>query len=345
MRTANSQLQLGLRVDGRELDARYFKTVTQVRVLQDVAAASSVALSIVAPKEQIFAWLDDANVDEGSPVEVEMGTDRRDLVFAGEITGLDVTFSGKLAVSLSLRGYDGRHRMMRTRGPKTHEKIKDSEIAEEIGRRHGLAVEAVPTQLIHKTLSRSNLSDLEFLKQRADAIGYEVVVLGKTLHFRPRQHKAPPSRTLSAERDLLDFHAAVTSMNMPTEVRVGGWDVINKKAIVGRADSSTLGGDSGPARARTFGEALRIDGDHAVTSQAEAEQLAASQLLELALAHVTAEATLHGDSTLKAGTVVAITDVGKRFSGNYYVTSAAHEFDLAGSRRYETRLSLRRAAS
>ena len=43
--------------------------------------------------------------------------------------------------------------------------------------------------------------------------------------------------------------------------------------------------------------------------------------------------------------MVAIDDVGARFSGNYYVTSASHDFELAGSGRYETRLTMRRAAS
>jgi uncharacterized protein len=346
MRGPTTHWQLRLRVDGKELDERYFKTVSQVRVLQDIASPGSVALSIAAPREEVLAWLDDAGVDEGSTVAVEMGdSDRRDLVFAGEITGLDIAFSGKLAVTLSLRGYDGRHRMMRARLSKNYENIKDSDIARQIGQAHGLHVEAVATSPAHKTLSRGLMNDLEFLKLRASEIGYEVLVIGETLHFRPCQHKAAPVKTLSAGRDLLDFHAAVTSMNMPTEVAVRAWDVINKKAIVGKADSSALGRGSGPARAKTFGAAVVIDGGHPVASQAEAEKLAAAQLLELALSHVTAEASLHGDSSLAAGSVVELTEVGARFSGNYYITSASHDFTLAGSRRYETHLTLRRAAS
>lgn len=343
----NTSWDLRLRIDGQELAAKYMQSVASVKVLQDIGAAGSVALAINAPKDEIYAWLDDAKVDEGSPIEVEMGTtQRRGLVFAGEITGLDISFSGRLAVSLSLRGYDGRHRMMRARSPRSYERVKDSDIALQIGRKHGLQVRATVTKIVHPYLLQAEQSDLEFLKQRAAANGFEVVVIGKTLHFRPCQHKSPPSLRLSAETDLLDFHAAVTSMNQATEVQVGGWDVVNKKAIVGKASSSSLGRGSGPVRSKdVFGPAPITGGEFPVASQAEAEARAASQLQDLALAHVSAEATVHGDSAIEAGMVVEIRDVGSRFSGNYYVTSAGHDFELVGSRRYETRLTMRRAAS
>jgi phage protein D len=347
MTDGNTSWALGLRIDGKPLDAKYLKTVGSVKVLQDVDAAGSVALSVTAPKEDIFAWLDDAKVDEGSPIEVEMGTDERsDLVFAGEITGLDITFSGRLAISLSLRGYDGRHRMMRACTPQSYEKVKDSDLAKKIGQKHGLRVEATATTVEHPYLLQAKQSDYEFLRERAEANGFDVLVIGKTLHFRPVGYKAPPSLRLSAEKELLDFHAAVTSMNQPTQIKIGGWDVVNKQPIVGTANSGDLGQGSGPSRSKTvFGPALRADGEFPVSSQAEAEARARAQLLKDALGHVTAEATMHGNCAVKAGMVVTILDVGSRFSGNYYVTSAAHDFELVGSGRYQTRLTMRRTAS
>lgn len=347
MTHGNKSWALALRIDGKPLASKYLATVTSVKVLQDVDAAGSVALAITAPKEEIFAWLDDAKVDEGSPIEVEMGTsDRRELVFAGEITGLDVTFSGRLAVSLSLRGYDGRHRMMRACTPQSYQNVKDSDLARKFGQKHGLQVDATATTVEHPYLLQARQSDYQFLRERAEANGFDVLVIGKTLHFRPVGYKAPPSLRLSAETDLLDFHAAVTSMNQPTEIQIGGWDVVNKKPIVGKANSGSLGQGSGPSRSKSvFGPSLRQNGEFPVSSQAEAEALARAQLLRDALGHVTAEATLHGNSAAKAGIVVSIADVGSRFSGNYYVISAAHDFELAGSGRYETRLTMRRTAS
>lgn len=347
MTLPNTSWVLGLRIDGKDLDAKYMKSVASVKVMQDVDAAGSVALAINAPKEDIFAWLDDAKVDEGSPVEVEMGTTRsRRLVFAGEITGLDVTFSGRLAVSLSLRGYDGRHRMMRSCKPQSYQKVKDSDLARKIGQKHGLQVQAVATKVEHPYLLQAQQSDYQFLRERAEANGYEVVVIGKTLHFRPVGYKARPSLRLSAEEDLHDFHAAVTSMNQASEVKVGGWDVVNKEAIVGKASSSSLGRGNGPSRSSSvFGPSLITEGEFPVSSQAEAEARASAQLQALALGHVTAEASLYGNCAVEAGMVVTIADVGSRFSGNYYVTSAAHDFERVGSGRYETRLTMRRTAS
>lgn len=338
---------LGLRIDGKEVDAKYMESVATVRVVQDVDAVGSLALEIVGPKEDIFAWLDDASADEGSPVEVEMGDRRRRaLVFAGEITGLEVDFRGSLAVSLSLRGYDLRHRLMRACTPQSYQEVKDSEVASKIGQRHGLQVDATATKITHPYLLQAKQSDYEFLRERARVNGFEVVMIGKTLHFHPVGHTAPASLQLSAQTDLLEFHAVVTSMNQATELQVGGWDMANTRAIVGKVGSAVFGRDSGPGRARrAFGDGVVATGEFPVASQAEAEALARAQLLERALGHVSAEATLAGDSRIHAGMVVAITDVGARLSGDYYVSAATHEFDLLGSGRYETRLQLRRATS
>lgn len=338
---------LGLRIDGKEVAAKHMESVAAVRVVQDVDAVGSVALEISGPKEDIFSWLDDANADEGSPVEVEMGdSQRRALVFAGEITGLEVDFRGSLAVSLSLRGYDHRHRLMRTCTPQSYQAVKDSEVASKIGQKHGLQVDATATEITHPYLLQAKQSDYEFLRERARVNGFEVVMIGKTLHFRPHGYTAPPSLRLSAETELLEFHAVVTSMHQATELQVGGWDVANKRAIVGKAASAAVGRDSGPARSRrAFGAAVVATGEFPVASRAEAEVLAKAQLLERALGHVSAEATLAGDSRIHAGMVVAIADVGSRFSGDYYVSSASHDFDRLGSGRYETRVKLRRVAS
>lgn len=338
---------LGLRINGRELAPEYRKTVQSVKVLQDLESAGSVTLAVSAPRDEVLAWFDKAKVDEGSPIEVDMGTaDHVDLVFAGDITGLEVSFGGRLAVSLSLRGYDRRHRLMRSYNPGSHTKVKDSKLVADIARKHGLEVKATATSIEHPYLLQAKQNDHKFLRERAEANGFELFIVGKTLYFRPCAHKDPPALRLSAESDLLEFHASVTSMNQASEVRVGGWDVANKRAIVGTATSATLGRGSGPSRSKSlFGPSLRADGEFPVASQAEAEARASAQLLELALGHLTADATLHGNSAIHPGMVVAIDDVGARFSGNYYVTSASHDFELAGSGRYETRLTMRRAAS
>jgi phage protein D len=348
MTTHDTNWELGLRIDGQELGARYLEAVTAVTVLQDIAAPSSVTLEVNAwdLETERFRWLDDARVDEGSVIEVEMGTrERRALVFAGELTGLEVDFAER-RVALRLHGYDRRHRLMRGRRSRSFMDIKDSDIARQIGREHGLPVEAVGTSLSHPYLLQAEQTDLEFLQQRADAIGYELLVVGKTLHFRPSQHGAGPALRLSVLRELREFHAALTTMGQPGEVRVGGWDVANKQAIVGTASADQLGSDSGPARARRlFSGAPEADGRWPVRSQAEAEQRAAAQLLSVALAHVTADALLAGDPRIGAGTVVDIADVGERFGGAYYVVAATHQFEMQGSRSYETRLSLRRVES
>jgi phage protein D len=63
----------------------------------------------------------------------------------------------------------------------------------------------------------------------------------------------------------------------------------------------------------------------------------------MALDYIQGEGACLGRADLKAGIVVNVTGLGKRFSGAYYVTSVTHTF--APKRGYMTTFSVRRNAT
>ena len=83
--------------------------------------------------------------------------------------------------------------------------------------------------------------------------------------------------------------------------------------------------------------------DRPVMTQAEADQMAKARFNNAALALIVAEGVCWGRTDMRSGRVIKIDGLGRRFSGNYYVTAASHRY--LPQRGYYTRFTVRRNAS
>ena len=88
--------------------------------------------------------------------------------------------------------------------------------------------------------------------------------------------------------------------------------------------------------------AALIEVGRPVSSQAEADQIARGLFNRMALELIAGEGACNGRADLRAGTVIGLSGLGKRFSGSYYVTRAIHRY--IADRGYETRFRVRRTA-
>jgi uncharacterized protein involved in type VI secretion and phage assembly len=130
------------------------------------------------------------------------------------------------------------------------------------------------------------------------------------------------------------------------EVIVKGWDAENQKPITGNATQGKLYpgvGEPkvGAAWAKQFGKGKLVIVDQPVINQSEANTLAAARLDEISGAFIEAEGVAFRRPDIRAGQVIKIEALGKRFSGEYLVTSATHianpeglrtEFSMRGAR-------------
>ena len=154
---------------------------------------------------------------------------------------------------------------------------------------------------------------------------------------------------LAPDQDLLEFMPRLATLTQVGRVIVTGWDPKQKAVIMGRADIgaevTTMGGNtSGPSAASSaFGHADAGIVTHSVFSATEAAKIAAGQFNEMALAYITGDGTCVGRTDLRAGMVIQIDGMGRRFSGLYYVTSTRHSY--LPDRGYRTAFSCRRNAT
>lgn len=327
--------EFSLRINGAPLPNDAMADLIGVTVVLDVDAMGMFSVSLTGwdAVEMKVKWIDSELFREGNPVEVEMGyRDRMETVFSGEITGLEPDFPEALPVTLTVRGYDRRHRLMRERKTHSFTNVKDSDIATQLAGGAGLRPETEDTKVLLPYVLQHNQTDLEFLLARAGRIDYEVVVEDRSLIFRKRKIKDGAALTLRREIELLEFRPRMTTLGQVQEFNVRGWNPKEKKEIVARAaagDEPTLmgGSASGPATVgRVFGKTGSTSVNMPVQNQGDADQMARQRFSEMALGYLRAEGTCIGEPKLRAGTVVKIEGVGKRFSGLYYVTSTEHRF-------------------
>lgn len=339
-------------INGTAIDALARGHVSRITVDHSAELPSMFTLEMVDSigLNQVTTWIDDENFFTiGNSVDVQLGySDKVESLIQGEITGIEPEFrSGE--TKLTVRGYDGRHRLQRGRQTRTFLQQKDSDIASRIANEAGLTPQVEDSGTTHDYVFQPNQTDLDFLQDRARLINYEVVVEEKKLFFRPVNNAQSEIMTLSLADVLLEFYPRLVSGGQVSEVTLRGWSPKDRKELVGRAkvgdEASTMGGQSsgGEISDAAFGTAVELISDQPVLSQTEADQIAKAKLNALSLKLITGDGVCWGRTDLRSGTVIKIDGVGDRFSGQYYVTSALHYFEPR--RGYRTHFSVQRSGA
>ncbi|MGR9087493.1 MAG: phage late control D family protein [Gammaproteobacteria bacterium] len=345
--------ELRVRINGNELPAEAKSDLVAVQATDEVDAGSTFAVTLQCwdGAAMRVKWIDDDLFKEGGVVEIQMGyRDRLKTLFKGEITGLEPEFPGAEPPTLTVLGYDRSHRAMRKRKTSSYLNMKDSEIASQIASQHGLKPDVADTRVNHAYILQHNQTDLEFLRQRARRIGFEAGVSDRSLYFRPRQNNANQILTIRREVELLEFFPRLTTIGQLETVSVQGWDPKNKAAIVSETQVDQVAGlvgaaESGPSSVQNAfpGNSGGVSTGLAVGSQAEADQLAEGWYKEMALRYITADGVCIGTPELRSGILINIEGLGKRFSGQYYVTGTEHSYKP--DRGYRTAFFCRRDGS
>jgi phage protein D len=305
-------------------------------------------------------WTDDTRFQLGMAVKVGFGYgSKTDTVLAGEITALEPRFSSSGPPTLTVRGYDTRHRLNTVRRTRTFIDQRDSEIVKKIGEEAGLTVHATNSKVVHPYVLQAGRTDLDFLIERARRIQFELVMLDGELFFRPVANASEEVLALSFKDDLLEFEPRL-SLTPATRLQIFGWDAKAKQPIdaVGEpARNEAASSTADPAEDKTEGRARRtrsgvtsssqVIGSRIessvsmpVASQAEADQLAQAHFDAMTLDFIRGDGRCRGCTGVRAGTVIRIDGAGKRFSGLYYVTSALHSYTRRDG--YLTQFQVRR---
>jgi phage protein D len=332
--------KLKVEVDGRALPDAVDGALVSAFVDDSLNLPDMFQLTFRDPARTV---LDQAGFKVGSKVTISafnQGAANGDRLFTGEVTALEADYdpTGTMTV---VRGYDPSHRLLRGRVTETYQNVTYSDVARTVARRASLDIgdiDAAPT--VHPHVSQANIDDWQFLRGLAAEIGFEVGCVDGKFEFRsPRKSQGGPAEGTLASDDplqltlgsnLLRFRSIVTSAEQVKEVRVRGWDVKQKREVVGVAQAASNTATIGikPADlAATFAADGYVGVDVPYATQAEVDAAARAMADQIAGAFAEFEGVARGNSKLRAGRTVSLGLVKAPFDGQYVLTTTRHCFD------------------
>ncbi|WP_445247277.1 VgrG-related protein [Microcoleus sp. OTE_8_concoct_300] len=278
-------------------------------------------------------------------------------VIQGEITSIETHFTSRTQAPIIIRGYDVAHRLHRGHYIRSFQDYTDADIVKEIAKELGIEIGTLdPSGDKHEYIFQENQTNMEFLRERAARIGFELFVQDGKLYFRkPKQNEILKLQWL---RDVSSFRVRITTAEQVKAVEVRSWDYERKEVIVARApqqspapasNSSNLTGQTkvavtnasdnlvitttnhgrGSDYSQKFGsnppEPKMIVVDKPTATLKEAEVMAKALFSELEGDFVCADAQAPGDPRIRPGKVIELEKMG-RYSGQYYVTESRHLF-------------------
>jgi phage protein D len=290
-----------------------------------------ISVNMLNSHEPELKWVDHDYFTPGSKIEIRIGyLDEFETMIIGEITALHPHYFSNEAPRMKVQGYDRLHRFRRGKKIRSFLQMKDSQIVEQIAGDMGLTPRVEDTEIVHQYVLQNNLSDIDFLVERARRIRYEVLVEDQTLTFRKAANNLGETVTLEYMRDLKYFYPRLSTIRQVSEVKVRGWNPASKEAILGVArsgDETTRmdGSDIGADIAETaFGQTTASIVNIPVESQSEAEQIAKAKFNDMNIELISGDGEAVGSMDIRAGHTIRLNGLGERFSGLYYIKKAEH---------------------
>jgi phage protein D/phage baseplate assembly protein gpV len=348
MADATLATKRNIEVGGAALQADVEGQLESVLIVDRLSMPDTFSLVFRDPDRDI---LKRSGLEIGKKVKIStaLRNDSPEPLIDGEVTSVEADYD-TLGARAIVRGYDLSHRLNAGRKTKTFQNVKLSDVARQLASAAGLRAEVDDSGGTVEHLLQPNLSDLDFLYALARRIGFDCWVDGAKLHFkRPTKSSAAPGTgevgtenpvQLVWSDNLLEFQARVSAVAQVSEIKVRGWDVRNKKAVIGQANVSATNaqltdGPSPAALAGKVGGQTLVVVDRPVGTQEAADALASAKAEQVGSAAFEATAVAIGSPKLKAGTAVSISGVDPTLEGKWVISSTRHEF---GAGPYRTHL-------
>ncbi|AEY65526.1 contractile injection system protein, VgrG/Pvc8 family [Clostridium sp. BNL1100] len=335
-----------IKLNGSDLAADLFNAIETVTIEDEInlPALFRIQMNMVDSGNGKWRGIDLKTFKPGDKLSILMGLDKPELMISGEITSLELLVADHSLVEI--RGYDMLHRLRMGTRNKVFTKKKDSDIASEIAREHGLTPQVDDTKTIYPYVFQNNISNYDFLMKRAAYLDYELYAEDKKLYFvKSRAPKAPELPDFNYKRDYEELNLELRALTKGSEVKVRGWNVKEKKeieALAKKGDETTkMGGkESGyEITEKSIEKAPVSFWVENLIDVSEGKAAAAAAYNSLLREFITGEGKCYGNPLVRAGKSVKILGIDERFTGVYYIISTIHNIDKQG---YMTKFKVKR---
>jgi phage protein D len=334
-----------IEIGGTEATDLYESVLSlEVELDDELAAMFTLRLAMAQRPDGHWTVVDDDRLTVWQPVRISAGFDDGvDELIHGVITHLRSDFAADpAACTMEIWGMDRSTLLDRTEVRKDWPNRRDSDIASEIFRAHGLTLQVEDSPVSHDESVSTVIqreTDIQFLTRLALRNGFECYVEGTTGFFRPPQYNEPPQPVLAAhfgdDTTLSRFSVQVDAAT-PAEYTTAQLSRTTKEIVNVTATTTTQ-----PVFGATGSAALLPAGvPRARTVLAQAVTTGEAELTALCQSGFDgSEWFVHGDGeiianhyghVLRPRGTVTVKGVGETHSGVYYVSHVTHSFTNDG---------------
>jgi phage protein D/phage baseplate assembly protein gpV len=319
-------------IDGSAMPADLVPLLVSAHVEDSQRLPDMFALRFRDPERIVLAK---SNAKVGGKITIKVNTAASSTpktLIEAEITALELEFDTGGTFTI-IRGYDPAHRLFRDRRTVSYVQTTASDVAIKVAKRAGLKVGNVDsTSTVFPVVSQAGQSDWEILTQLARDTGSDLTVRNGAFSFvASATSSAGSPTTLKFGEELTRFRSVLTSAQQVAQVEVRGWNVAEKRALVGTAPAKASTVDLPTVKptdmASAFGNPTYVSTDVPYRTQNEVDEAAKALADEKASAFAEFEGVARGNPDLKAGGKVTLEGLGAPFEGTYSITSARHRFD------------------
>jgi uncharacterized protein involved in type VI secretion and phage assembly len=345
--TDRKSVKVALAASGLDLGPELLSHVEQVVVDEDLHRPAMFAITLSDARRDILSRI---RMKPGVEVEVAAtgtGADDTRPLLTGDVLAVECEYD-QLGNRVVVRGYARSHRLHRSRRTRVFQDVTDSDIVKQVAQEARLELGDIEaTSEVHQHVSQANVSDWEFLTDRARSAGLDLTVIDGKLRFgrRTTSAEAPPDvgnddRHLRFGDNLEAFHGRLSGANQAPDVEVRGWDEDRKVAVAATVAAGTeaaaVDGTNPTELAGYFSAPTFIDATSPARSDREAEATAKALAERIGSAFAEAEGTARGNTALRAGVAVRVSGVSKEFNGTYVLTRVRHVINSRGYRTHFT---------
>jgi phage protein D len=284
----------------------------------------------VTPAACTARFVDLRQFEFGAALKVTLGDDT---LFTGRVDAIEADFRTGAAPTSVLRGHDRLADLQRSHRSRTFEHVADADLVQRIAAEHGLVADVALTGPVYGTVAQLNQTSLEFLRERLQRIDAVLWIEDDVIYSRHTADRSHGTISLTWGGNLRAFAASADLSGQRTRVQVSGWDVTTKSPVDSAAGDSVLAAEIGTGRSgasvlsSTLGAHNECIVDSGPTTGEIAQVHAAALFKSAARQFVVARGESTGSPTMRVGSRVAVSGVGKLFSGSYAITQVQHRFD------------------
>lgn len=266
----------------------------------------------------------------GSEIKINAGyKDKEETIFEGIVVKHSLKITGENYSRLNIECRDKAVAMSVGRKNANYIDLKDSDIFKKlVGGYSGLTIKAEATKTEHAELVQYYSTDWDFMLSRAEVNGSLVIVNDGAIDVAPPDVTSSSVLSVTYGEDLIEFHGDIDARSQYTKVKGVSWNPDTQTVDEQEAGIEKLN-TQGNLQTKSLAEVVGLDTfilQTPITMETAAlKDWAKSQQVKSGLSRIMGRMKFQGSGKAKPGTLIALSGVGERFSGEVFVSSVRHE--------------------